>query len=447
MTGTRPRVDQTVLIEHQRIAAVGPSSSSPIPRGARIVEATGKYLIPGLADMHVHLTGAGEPGGSRKFMIPLLLANGVTTARDMGSYLDSLLALRKEIAEGKRLGPQIYTPGPYLDGSPPSFQPSLIVTNRAEANEDVHQLVQRGVPFIKVQSNLSPEAYFAIADAAKREHVSFVGHVPDRVTAAEAAEAGQRSIEHLTNVLRGCSRDEPKLMREQFYGPAKEESPAEAHARVVRWQREILDSYSQSVAGALIAKFARNSVWQTPTLVLLQNDAFPTLQDAASQDPALKYIRAVTLDIWKQDRAEQMRFVTPAESELRANLLAKSANVVAEMQRAGVEILAGTDSPAPYVVPGFSLHHELELLVQAGLTPLQALQAATSRAAEFLGESSDSGTVAAGKYADLVLLDANPLENIRSTQKIRAVILRGQFLDRPNLDKFLQEVQAFAFQR
>ncbi len=287
----------------------------------------------------------------------------------------------------------------------------------------------------------------ACPGAAKGANVSLVGAVPDRVTAAEAADAGQRSIDHLTNVLRGCSRDEPKLMREQFYGPAKEESPAEAHARVVRWQREILDSYSQSVAGALIAKFARNSVWQTPTLVLLQNDAFPTLQDAASQDPALKYIRAVTLDIWKQDRAEQMRFVTPAESELRANLLAKSANVVAEMQRAGVEILAGTDSPAPYVVPGFSLHHELELLVQAGLTPLQALQAATSRAAEFLGESSDSGTVAAGKYADLVLLDANPLENIRSTQKIRAVILRGQFLDRPNLDKFLQEVQAFAFQR
>ncbi|HMH80838.1 MAG TPA: amidohydrolase family protein, partial [Candidatus Acidoferrum sp.] len=200
MTGAEPRPDQTLLIKKDRIAAIGASNTVAIPRGAQILDARGKFLIPGLVDMHIHLTAAGEPQGSRKFMLPLLLANGITSVRDMGGYLESLNPLRKEIAEGKRLGPRIFTPGPYLDGSPPSFQPSLVVTNSVEARENVQQLVALGVDFIKVQSKLSRDAYFAIAQAATREHVTFVGHVPDQVTAAEAAEAGQHSIEHLTNV-------------------------------------------------------------------------------------------------------------------------------------------------------------------------------------------------------------------------------------------------------
>src|SRR5262245_16330853 len=206
MTGAAPIPDQTVLIVNPRIAAVGPAGSIGIPRAARVVDGRGKFLIPGLADMHVHLTAAGEPDGSRRFMVPLLLANGITTVRDMGGYLESLIPLRKEIDEGERLGPRIFYAGPYLDGSPPSFEPSFVVMNRTQANEDVRQLEQRGVDFIKVQSMLSREAYFAIAEAARRVHLVFVGHVPDRVTAAEAADAGEHSIEQLTNVLRGCSR-------------------------------------------------------------------------------------------------------------------------------------------------------------------------------------------------------------------------------------------------
>jgi hypothetical protein len=243
MTGAPPLTDQTVLVEKQRIAAVGATASIPIPRGMKIVDASRKFLIPGLADMHVHLTAAGEPDGSRRFIILLLLANGITTVRDMGGYPESLIPLRREIEDGKRLGPRIVFAGPYLDGSPPSFEPSFVVTNRTQANEDVHQLAQRGVDFIKVQSILSRDAYFAIAEAARRERIPFEGHVPDQVTAAEAADAGQRSIEHLTNVLRGCSRGEAKLMREQFHVPPKKETVAQVHARVVRWQREMLESF------------------------------------------------------------------------------------------------------------------------------------------------------------------------------------------------------------
>src|SRR5713101_7057643 len=189
-TGAQPRQDMTVIIIDERVAALGPYGSTAIPRGAQILNATDKFLIPGLADMHVHLTGAGEPGGSREFIIPLLLANGITTVRDMGGYLESLIPLRQEISQGKRLGPQIFFAGPYLDGNPPSFQPALVVTNSDEASADVHSLIQRGVDFIKVQSILSRDAYFAIANVCRREHITFVGHVPDRVTAAEASDAG-----------------------------------------------------------------------------------------------------------------------------------------------------------------------------------------------------------------------------------------------------------------
>ena len=444
MTGAVPLLDQTVVIEKQRISNLGPSAAVDIPRGAQIVDARGKFLIPGLVDMHIHLTAAGEPDGSRKFIIPLLLANGIANVRDMGSYLDSILPLRKEIEEGKRFGPSIITPRTYLDGSPPSFQPSLVVTNRAQADEDVHQLVARGVDFIKVQSILTRDAYFAIAQAARSEHLVFVGHVPDRVTAAEAADAGQHSIEHLTNVLRGCSRDESKLMREQFFITAKQQSPGQSRARESRWLHRLLDAYSPGAATALIAKFKEKDVWQTPTLVLLKNDAFPTLENVATSDDRAKFIPSRTLDTWKKSRTEQMKRVSTQDSELHAQLLRKSMDLVAQMQKTGVKILAGTDSPAPYVFPGSGLHDELQLLVEAGLTPFEALQAATRSPAEFLHTEKDSGTIEKGKYANLVLLDANPLENIRNTRNIRAVILRGKLFDRSALDQLLDSVRSFA---
>jgi hypothetical protein len=395
--------------------------------------------------MHVHLTAAAEPDGSRKFMIPLLLANGITSVRDMGGYLESLIPLRQEIEQGKRLGPTMVYAGPYLDGSPPSFEPAFVVTNGVEAREDVHQLVLRRVDFIKVQSILSREAYFAIADAARRERIAFVGHVPDRVTAAEAAAAGQRSLEHLTNVLRGCSRDEPRLMREQFYVPSEKESAAQSHARIFKWQRELLESYSQQNADALFGKFRDQEVWQTPTLVLLKNNAFPTLEISAGQrDAPVRYIPKATVEMWQRGRIAQMRFVAQQESDLRAQLFRESSTLVSQMQKAGVKILAGTDSPAPYVFPGFALHQELDLLVQAGLTRMEALESATRNPAGFLGTLKDSGTIAAGKYADLVLLDANPLDDIRNTRKIRAVILRGKLLDRSALDALLDFARSFA---
>ncbi len=394
------------MIVDGRIRAIGPAESTAIPRGAQVVYGTGKFLIPGLADFHLHLTGAGEPTGSREFFIPLLMANGITSVRDMGGYLESLIPLRKEIRKGKRVGPDIVFAGPYLDGQPPSFQPSLVVTNAAEGADDVDSLVAKGVDFIKVQSILDRVAYFSIAQEAKREHISFVGHVPDRVTAAEASDAGQRSIEHLTGVLRACSGDEAKLMREQFAPGPKNQTPLGSHEREDAWSRELLATQSEKTCGELISKFAANQTWQTPTLALLWQDAYPTPEADASVEQLLKFVPRGFAAKWKQARQKQDQFATEGDFKLRDDLFARSMQVVTQMQKSGVHILAGTDTAAPNLIPGFALHQELALLVRAGLTPMQALQTATKNPADFIGAKENQGTIEVGKDGDLVLLDA-----------------------------------------
>ena len=443
-TGAPAESDMTVLIERGRIGAVTPSSSANIPWRTPVLDAHGKYLIPGLADMHVHLTAAGEPGGSREFMIPLLLANGITSVRDMGGYLESLLPLRKEIEANARLGPRIYLAGPYLDGDPPSFQPSLVVTNATQAAQDVHDLLRSGVDFIKVQSMLPRDVYFAIVAACKQEHTSFVGHVPDRVTAAEASAAGQRSIEHLTGVLRACSTDEPKLMREQFLAATGKEKGLSSNTRQFDWNRELWVSFSEARAQALLTEFVANGTWQTPTLILLRQDAYFLGNPSLSADTRMKYVPGIVLARWKKVAEEDAADLKARDVLVHAGLMKNSEHIVDEMQNAGVKLLAGTDAPAPFVYPGFALHEELALLVEAGLTPMQALQAATSRAAEFIGKSATQGTIEKGKVADLVLLDADPLADLHNTTRISAVIVRGKLLDRVALDALLSSAEKFA---
>jgi imidazolonepropionase-like amidohydrolase len=444
MTGAPAQRDMTVLVVKDRIAAVTPSESDDVPWSATVIDGHEKFLMPGLTDMHVHLTGAGEPDGSRKFMIPLLLANGITSVRDMGGYLESLVPLRHEIETGKRLGPSLIFAGPYLDGTPPAFQPSLVVTNEVQALDDVLDLKRRGVDFIKVQSHLSRDEYFAIALASKAEHIPFVGHVPDRVTAAEASAAGQRSIEHLTGVLRACSSDEPKLLREEFAAASGKEKLVSSSTRQLDWNAELLRTFSEEQAHTLLAEFVANNTWQTPTLIVLQQDAYPAQNLANLPDPRMKYIPRAVLERWKQVAAQQAAAATPREYALAHDLMDKSEQVVRKMQEAGVKILAGTDTAAPFVYPGFSLHEELALLVDAGLTPMQALRSATSSAAAFMGKSATQGTVEKGKVADLLLLDANPLADIHNTTKIAAVVVRGKLLDRQTLDAQLASAQQFA---
>jgi len=443
-TDSPPRPDSTVVIKNQEIAAIGSSSSMDIPRHSRVIDASGKFLIPGLCDMHVHLTGAGEPGGSREFILPLLVANGITTVRDMGAEVQKLMQLRKEIDAEKRLGPQMFFTGPYLDGDPPAYQPSIVVRNPVEAREAVHSLKAQGVDFIKVQSRLGREAYFAIAEECRKESIRFVGHVPDSVSAAEASNAGQTSVEHLTGVLLAVSSDEEELRRQQLAPEPPGRTPEKGLARSRAWQRRLLDTYSPEKEAELESKFVENHTWQVPTFPILVHFGFMTPRTDLAEDPRMVYVPRRLREIWEQGRKERMEHRTEADFNLLEEIVQRSLEIVGRMKSAGVGILAGTDIAAPNVFPGSSLHEDLVYLTRAGLTPREALAAATSEAARFLGRSAEQGTIEPGKRADLVLLDANPLEDIQNTQKIYAVVLRGKLLTREVLDSLLESARKSA---
>lgn len=442
-TGAPPKPDMTVVTEQQRVALVSPSRGIALPANTPTVDATGKFLIPGLVDSHVHLTAAGEPAGGRQFVIPLLVANGITTVRDMGGKVEFLKQLRGEIADGKLLGPQLFFTGPYLDGDPPNFQPSIVVKTPEEARKAVDQLAGQGVDFIKVQSVLDRDPYFAIAGESKKKNIRFVGHVPDRISAFEAAEAGQASIEHLTGVLLACSSQETELRAAQAAPPPPHETPRQAQLRERAWLRKLLDTQSPQKTDSLIAAFAAHNTRQVPTFPILAL-AFLTPKTSLIGDPRMKYVPAEEKKIWQTGVSSQLRGYSDADFATREEVIRQSLAVVGKMQKAGVHILAGTDVPAPTVFPGSSLHEDLAYFVEAGLTPMQALQAATKNPAEFLNQLDTHGTIEPGKFADLVLLDANPLDDIHNTQKIRAVILRGRLLDRVTLDALLQSVEQHA---
>jgi hypothetical protein len=444
VTGAPPQPDSTVVISDSRITAVAPSSSLHIPSGTKVIDASGKFLIPGLADMHVHLTGAGEPTGSREFILPLLIANGITTVRDTGGSVVLLKQLRQEIASGQRIGPQIFFTGPYLDGDPPYFQPSIIVRNAQEAVAAVQQLKSDGVDFVKVQSRLQPAAYFAIAEASRRAGMRYAGHVPDTISAREASSAGQASIEHLTGVLLACSTREDELRRRQLAAPSPYGSVNQSLERLRVWQQDLLDSYSDEKAAQLFQTFVANHTWQVPTFPLLVHLAFLTPETDLANDSRMKYLPASVRKIWDAGRRESLANQGAAEFQMRRELVKRSLSTFKAMHTAGVPVMAGTDIAAPNVFPGFALHEDLFYFLQAGLTPLQALQAATAKPAEFLGRAAEQGTIATRKRADLVLLNANPLDDIRNTQKIDAVIVNGKLLNRGDLDTLLAKVAAFA---
>jgi hypothetical protein len=443
-TGAAPKPNCTVLISGGRISAIGPSDKITIPGDYKIIDGTGKFLIPGLADMHIHLTGAGEPGGSREFILPLLVANGITTVRDMGGKVEYLKALREEIDSGKRLGPQIFFTGPYLDGNPPSFQPSIVVQTAGEGVAAVDKLKNEGVDFIKVQSRLQPDAYYAIAQESKRQKIRFLGHVPDSITAGAASDAGQVSIEHLTGVLLGCSAREEELRQRKLVPQPAGQNKEEILAQDRAWTKDLLDSDSQQKAADLVRKFAANRTWQVPTFPMLVHLGYVTPESDLGNDPRLKYVPLKVRQFWEQGRNAQVADRTAADFAQRAEIFRRSLEIIGKMNAAGVPIMAGTDAPAPNVFPGFSLHEDMAYLVEAGLTPMQALQAATVGPAEFLGRRAEQGTIEMGKRADLVLLDANPLDDIQNTQKIRAVIVNGGLLRRSELDTLLASVENFA---
>ena len=435
MTGIPPKRDLTVVITGNRITAIARSNQIRIPPGAQVIDAAGKFLIPGLWDMHVHFTEI-----ERSF--PLFIANGVTGVRNMGGDLEELLRWRARVASGKLLGPRVLTCGPILDGPKPAAHgPTIVVANATEGRQTLDMLKQRGADCVKVYDRLTRDVYFAIIDQAKRDGIPVVGHVPEAITTMEASDAGQKSIEHLGTILQGCSTIEDELRRLEAAPMPSGGDFSEFPRRIAARGERMLDTYNEQQAKQLFARLIKNQTWQVPTLVTKQALTFIDDFDR-NGDERLKYIPQSEQKWWSPKQNFLLRYRTPGYIVYSKRLFQKELDLVGVMHRAGVPLMTGTDLSIPYTFAGFSLHDELGLFVQAGLTPMEALQAATRNPGVFLGELSSQGTIERGKIADLVLLDANPLENIRNTQRINAVFRNGRYLRKQTLQKMLADVEA-----
>lgn len=435
MTGDLPKPDMTVVVTGNRITALGQTGKVRIPKAAEIIDATGKFLIPGLWDMHFHIKET-----ERTF--PLFIANGVTGVRNMGGDFQKLFEWREAVASGRLLGPRLVACGPVIDGPNPANPDHAIpVSNAAEGKQAVDFLKRNGADFVKVYDRLPRDAYFAIVQAAKEQGLPLVGHFPSAITMSEASNAGQKSIEHLGSFLEGSSTAETEL-RNWASPPVKNQDFSVIPARIAARGNRMLDTYSHEKAAQLLALLAKNNTWQVPTLLAKQVNTFVD-EISKAQDPHYKYVPASIREGWSPDKNFFYRYRTPEFITYQKKLFPKELEVVGEMNRAGVLIMAGTDG-GPYTVAGFGLHQELALLVKAGLTPMQALQAATSSPAKFLGESATLGTIEQGKIANLILLEANPLENISNTERIEAVVVNGRFFPKTVLRMMLANVEKAA---
>ena len=435
-TGAAAKPGQTVVVTGDRITAIGRSEGMRTPKLAQTVDATGKFLIPGLWDMHVHLID--------KDYLPLFLANGVTGVRVMWGQPPHR-EWRKAIEAGQMSGPRLVIASPIVDGPKPYWFGSISVTNETQARQVVVDMQRQGADFVKIYQGLPRELYFAIAEEAKKQGIPLEGHVPIAVSAEEASNAGQITFEHLIGILPACSTHSDELLKAQQADLAQDIAgwgrPKFWGQHVKQTRQMMLDTYSPEKAAGLFALLKRNGTWQCPTLTLLHMFAYGD-DPAARKDTRLRYLPRQVSESWDPSKVDGAH--TPEDFAFAKREFQKDLEVVGAMQRAGVGILAGTDTPNPLCFPGFSLHEELRFLVKSGLTPMEALQAATLSPARFLKKERDLGTVEQGKIADLVLLDANPLEDIENTTKITAVVQGGKLYPRSSLDEMLSSVESAA---
>ena len=436
------KTDMTVFITGDRITKIKKTGKVRPLRGAQVIDATDKFLIPGLWDMHSHW--------HYSEYLPLFIVNGVTGIRQMWGFPEQF-QWREEIAKGLLLGPRQVIAGTPIDGPKPYYPGVISVGNENEARQAVRRVKESGADFVEVDLRLPREAYFAIADESRKLGISFAGGVPSSVRAVEASKAGQKSIEYLgdtsSGILLDCSTKEEELRKgrekaAEGFSLGQSRTPSQLEA--LRKKEEIiLESYDAGKAAALFALFVENGTWQCPTLTLLRSRSY--MDDKNFTDDArLKYMPKGIKEHWEPKNNPSISSLSAEDWAMRKKVFSKKLEIVGPMRRAGVKFIAGTDLGNPYCFPGFSLHDELGLLVKAGLTPMEALQAATYNAAEFLGMKDSLGTVEAGKIADLVLLEADPLEDIGNTRKIAAVVVNGKCYLKPALDKMLAKVEALA---
>ena len=415
---------QTVLIAERRIAAIAPAERVEIPSDARVIDGRGRFLIPGLWDMHVHAWGPSP-------FSELFLSHGITAVREMGTGIEpqwggpaGVWDWRAAVRSGEMPGPRVFAAGFILNGGDPDGQGAVFFKGAPgpeEGRDWVDTLADRGADFIKIYSALAPETFEAISVRARERGLTLAGHVPARVGTRAAVAGGLRSLEHLYDFLVAASSAEEQIRTEIEREILESEMPTAAAQLAERARTDrLLASYDPQKASELFALFRSQGTWIEPTLMV---NADPRC--AGSPLPPLDAESLADLPGFLHRFVEQQE-IEPEELDRDCRRAAKLSKVVAQLERHGVRLLAGSDSPNPGVKPGAGLHDELFLLVRAGLTPARALQVATRDAAEFMGLGASLGTIEEGRIADLVLLEADPLSDIRNTRRIAAVIANGE---------------------
>jgi imidazolonepropionase-like amidohydrolase len=404
---------QTVVVRGERIESIGPAAGAPVPADARVIDGTGRYLFPGLAEMHAHVPGGGDPRYVEEVLF-LYVANGVTTARGMLGE-PSHLELRERIARHETLGPRLYTSGPSLNNQR--------VGSPADAERMVREQAAAGYDFVKVHPGPTRAEYDAAVQVAIASGIQLAGHVPAEVGVRRALEAKQATIDHLDGYLEALV---PQAQRAAggFFG------------------LNIADAADRTLIPELVAATVAAGVWNVPTQTLIDNVPAPSpTVDELLARPELAYVSRATREQW----ANAKRNVTlgPGYDPERARALVSVRHeLIKALHDAGAGLLLGSDAPQIFNVPGFSLHRELDAIVAAGLTPYEALLTGTANSAVFFDAIDEFGTIREGLAADLMLVAANPLDDVDALVRPDGVMVRGRWLDRAALDAGLEQIAA-----
>ncbi len=430
-------LEKEIVLEHRYVGITGERItiiSSTALKGsgsAVVIDGSDKYLIPGLWDMHTHYYWNAETSN------PLLIANGVLGVREMFGDPVAINYLRDDTESELIAGPEIVSSGRIVDGAKPFWPNSVAAPDAKTAREIVQRQHANGADFIKVYSWLSREAYFAIADECEQLDIPFAGHVPYDVTFWEAIESNQASAEHLLGLLESSSAEEEHYMK-----VAQKKEVDSTLISETNFILYLLNTFDAGKFDSLCAKLANSNTWLCPTMVV--NRAMANLLDSTlGNDPRMAYMPGSITHGWDPKNDSRFKDTDEAEYAARRQLYEFQLTLLGKMQQAGVRFLAGTDFPNPYCYPGFSLHDELAIMVEGGFTPAQALQTATINPSIYLNKHDDYGNIAEGKFASLVILDRNPLEDITNTQSIRSVLSKGVYFDREDLDDILENVKSY----
>lgn len=408
---------QTVVVRGDRIVAVGRLGEVEIPDDARRIDGRGQWLMPGLTDGHVHVWGEDE--------LLLFVANGVTTVRNMwGAPLH--FAMAERVAAGEIVGPNILTTGPIMDGVPPIWNGSLALDDADAARASVAEQKAAGYDFIKVYSRLGPDVYEAIVQASREAGLLVCGHVPDAVGLSRALALGQGSIEHLTGFFEALRVADGASARDA--------------AQLSLAQRWSLPTVSDAALNQIAAEVAASRSWNCPTLLVYAKIVGVDEARQLLAAPEMRYVSPSTRSTWDPGADFRTSQLTDNDyADLRATDITRR-RIVAALHEAGAPLLLGTDTPNPFVIPGFSIHEELALLVASGLTPYEALSAGTRESARFLRDDRPVGTLVVGNAADLLLLAADPLADVAALQQRSGVMAAGRWYAEETLRAQLEQL-------